>query len=437
MMKNQEEGIKEQAATAEQVPLDDGQAPEMNDVSGISKFKHYSKQMGPAWMAIALNIGGATVAAAVVVGSASGYKFLWALVPEVFTIWMACVLCTKLTLATGEGTISTVRKYLGEGAAWLSGISIFVVNAIFHAVNFLLAGMALEALFGVDQKVGSIVGLAFILLIVFNPAKGDRHIKVIETIIRLSIWGLFIAFVLVLFMVPIDWAQLFKGIFIPSLPSSSQEMAIFAGLLGAAIAVNVPVMAAYAIKERKWGKQRNGLSLFELIFTNIMLLLVQLVVIVATASTLFSEGTVVTSAVEAAQAFEPFAGKFAVYLFSIGLLAAVFTTLISQVLLSGYLITDTMKWKVDTKSVKFKLSQLFVSIFGVTAPLFGWNAFKAVIYGGAVNLTFMPIGIILWWIIANKSDVMKDLKLNKMSNIGVAVSLALVLMATIRFWFNL
>ncbi|WP_158734711.1 NRAMP family divalent metal transporter [Alteribacillus sp. YIM 98480] len=431
-----DQAVAEQAAT-EQAEIEPSDLQEANNATPLSKLMKYSKLMGPAWVAIALNIGGATIAAAVVVGSSTGFKFLWALVPEVFTIWIACILCTKLTLATGEGTIGAVRKFLGEGAALFTGICVFMVNAIFHAVNFLLAGMALETLFGVDQRLGSLVGLVFILLIVFNPAKGDRYIKIIETTLRISIWLLFLTFLLVLFMIDIPWGELFKGLFVPTLPNSSEEMATFAGLLGAAIAVNVPVMAAYGIKERKWGKRRSGLSIFEITFTHIMLLLVQLVVVIATASTLFQEGTVVTDGIVAAQALEPFAGGFAVYLFGIGLLASVFTTLVSQVLLSGYLITDTMKWKVDTKSTKFKLSQLAVVILGVTAPLFGWNAFQGVIYASAVNLTFMPVGIILWWLIGNKTNVMNELKLSKPMNISVALGLILVLIATIRFWINL
>ena len=69
----------------------------------------------------------------------------------------------------------------------------------------------------------------------------------------------------------------------------------------------------------------------------------QFIIITAVASTLFKTGQVVTAPVTAAKALEPFAGGASVYLFSFGLLGAVFTTIVSQVLISGFVITDTLK----------------------------------------------------------------------------------------------
>jgi Mn2+/Fe2+ NRAMP family transporter len=409
---------------------------EASDAVGFRKFSQYAALMGPAWLAIALNIGGATVAASVVLGSKTGFKFLWAIIPEVFAIWIVCVLFVRVTLATGDGPVAVARKHLGEAAAWVTGLSVFIVNTVFHAVQYMLIGITMKTIFGVDQRIGALAGLFFVLLIVFNPGKGRAYIKIIETVLRILVWALLLSFSTILFLVEIDWGDFFKGL-IPSAPANPDEAISFVGVLGAAIAINVPVLAAYGAKQRNWVPQHRGVSLFELTYTNIMLLLVQFVIIMAVGSTLFKAGQVVTAPVAAAKALEPFAGNASVYLFSIGLLGAVFTTMVSQVLISGFIITDTLKWNVDAKSRQFKMAELVVTVFGVTAPLFGWNAFKGVVYGSAFNLTFAPVIMILWFVMGNRQKTMGDLRADARMNIALILAFLIALLATLNFWVSL
>jgi Mn2+/Fe2+ NRAMP family transporter len=412
------------------------QLEEAARVGGFGKLIKYAGLMGPAWLAIALNIGGATVTASVVLGSKTGFKFLWAIIPEVFAIWVICILFVQVTLATGEGPVSAVRRHLGAAAAWVSALSVFLVNTVFHAVQYMLIGITMKTVFGVDQRVGALAGLVFVLIIVFNPAKGRAYIKLIETTLRVLVWTLLLSFLVILFLVDIDWAAFLRG-FIPSLPADADEAITFVGVLGAAIAINVPVLAAYGVKQRQWGPAYRHLSIFELTYTHIILVLVQFIIITAVASTLFKTGQVVTAPVTAAKALEPFAGGASVYLFSIGLLGAVFTTVVSQVLISGFLITDTLGWDVDAESFKFKLAECFVTLFGVTAPLFGWNAFKGVVYGSAFNLTFAPIIVVLWLVMANRQAVMGELKVSVKMNAALILAVMIALAATLNFWINL
>ncbi|MGM0432697.1 MAG: NRAMP family divalent metal transporter [Spirochaetota bacterium] len=404
---------------------------------GFDKFKKYVALMGPAWLAIALNIGGATVTASVVLASKVGYKFLWAIIPEVFIIWIVCVLFVRFSIITGEGPVSAARRYMGEAAAWITGISVFIVNLVFHAVQYYLVGLTVGTIFGIDQRIAALVGLAFVLLIVLNPGKGRNYIRIIEKTLRVLIWALLISFVVVLFMVEIDWGAFFKGLFLISGPANSDETITLIGLLGAAIAINVPVMAAYGASQRSWGPKHRGMSIFELTYTNIILMLVQFVVIMAVTSTLFVEGVVATSSIQAAKALAPFAGEASTILFSLGLLAAVFTTMVSQVFISGYIVTDTLKWEVEPKSTKFKLSMLLVTIFGVTAPLFGWNAFNAVVYGSAFNMTFAPLLVIFWMYMSNKKDILGQYKIKPLFNVGIVIATILILVSTFHFWFSL
>lgn len=408
---------------------------EANQKTGFSKLRAYAKLMGPAWLAIALNIGGATVANAGAVASTTGFTYLWSIAPQVFVICIVCILFVRMTLVTGKGPIDIARTYLGEWAGWVTGISIFVVNTVFHAIQYALVGNIMNTLFGVTPKIGSVIGFLFVVLIVLNPAKGDKSLKVIEAAMRYMVWILLASFILVLFVVPIDWAGAARG-FIPSFKGTSEELVLLSGLMGAAIAINVPALAAYGAKQSRWGTDRKNLSVFELIYTNLMLVVVQIVVMVAVASVLYPQGVVIKGAGTMAQTFEPFAGRASVVLMALGLLGSVLSTMVSQSLVSGYVLTDLFKQEVDLNSKKFKILEMVVTFFGLSAPLFGWNAFSISSYGSGFNLTFFPIVTVLLLIIANKESVMGEHKVSKAMNISVIIAILLSLMATANYWIN-
>ncbi|KUO73411.1 MAG: hypothetical protein APF77_09455 [Clostridia bacterium BRH_c25] len=407
-----------------------------NTKTGFSKLQAYAKLMGPAWLAIALNIGGATVANAGAVASKTGFTYLWAILPQVFVIWIVCILFVRMTLQTGHGPVSLAREYLGEWAAWITGVSIFIVNTVFHAIQYALIGNIMSTLFGVTPKIGTIIGFVFVLAVVLNPAKGEKSVKIIQQCLRWMVWLLLGSFILILFIVPIDWAGALKG-FIPTFKGTSQELVLLSGLMGAAIAINVPALAAYGAKQNKWGSERKSLSVFELTYTNFMLVFVQFAVIIATASVLFPQGIVVTGAGTMAATFEPFAGRASVVLLSLGLLGSVLSTMVSQCLVSGYIITDLLKWDADLTSNRFKISELVVTLFGLSAPLLGWNAFAISSYGSGFNLTFFPIVTILFLIIANKKEVMGELKASGRLNTSVIIAVLLSLLATGNYWVNI
>jgi Mn2+/Fe2+ NRAMP family transporter len=111
--------------------------------------------------------------------------------------------------------------------------------------------------------------------------------------------------------------------------------------------------------------------------------------------------------------------------------------MVSQCLVSGYIITDLLKWDADLTSKRFKISEMVVTLFGLSAPLLGWNAFSVSSYGSGFNLTFFPIVSVLFLIIANKSEVMGEITATKKLNVAVIVAVLLSLLATGNYWVNL
>ncbi|MCL1928684.1 MAG: divalent metal cation transporter [Treponema sp.] len=409
---------------------------EANAKTGISKYRAYMKLMGPAWLAVAMNIGGATVANAGSLASRTGFTYMWVLIPATFVICIVCIMVTRVTLKTGLGPISVARTYLGEWAAWVTGISVFIVNAVFHTIQYALVGNILKTLTGLPTQAGAIIGFVFVVFVVLNPATGDKKVQVIQMIMKWMVAILIASFVLILFIVPINWAGAFKG-FIPTMKGTPEELVLLAGLLGAGIAINVPCIGAYGARQNKWNYDRKSLSVFELIYSNFWFFMVQVIIILSVGSVLHPQGVVIMGAGAMAETFRPFAGNFSVTLLSLGLIGAVLSTMAMQVLMCGYLITDLLKWEVDLNSTRFKSSEIIVTFIGLIGVLSGWNAFSVSTYGAGFNLTFFPIVSILMLIIGNKKEVMKEAKMTTGLNIAVCVGILLSLTATINYWANI
>jgi len=408
---------------------------EANKQTGLAKFIQYSKLMGPAWFAVALNTGGATVANAGSLASRTGFTYMWALLPATFTIWIACIMFTKVTLNTGMGPIAVMRTYLGEWAAWITGISIFVVNSVFHAIQYALVGNIMNTLFGLPHQVGAIISFLFCAIVVLNPAGGDNSVKVVLKLMKWIVFILMISFIFILFIVPIDWAGAARG-FIPTMRGTPEEIVLLSGVVGASIAINVPSLGAYIARQNKWNASRQNLSVFELTYTNVIYFAMQAVIIIAVASVLYPQGIFVAGAAGMAETFRPFAGDFSVTLLSLGLLCAVLSTMAMQVLVAGYVITDLMKWEADMTSKKFKISEMTVTFFGLVGVLAGFNAFALAAYGSGFNMTFFPIVCGMMLIIGNKKSVMGENVLSRKMNIAIVLGIILALAGTANYWYN-
>ncbi len=254
--------------------------------------------------------------------------------------------------------------------------------------------------------------------------------------LQIMVWILLASFVIVLFTIDVPWGEVFKG-FIPQMNGGKDELITLAGLMGAAIAINVPMVGAYGCVQNKWTPKRFGLSMFENTFTNIMLWLVQAVVIIACASVLYPAGIIVTGAGTMAQTFQPFAGRFGVVLMCIGLLGSVLSTMASQLLAAGYFLTDAFGWEADLSSRRFKNCELVITLFGLSAPIIGWNAFALSTYGAGFNLTFFPIASMIMLYLYNRKDVMGENKAKPVMNVLIVIAIAISLIATVNYWVNL
>lgn len=406
----------------------EGSAAPMEERPGIIEML---KESGPAFLAGGLNIGGASITNAVLLASATGFLFGWVFFLATLAVWVATLACVKISIVTGKNPISVMIQDVHPIIGWANGIAILLVNLVFHTVQVVLGAAVLHTLFpGISQTIWGFIFVVLVAAFVLTP----RRSTLLETVLKVLIYGLTVAFVLSLFVVPIDWGQV-GTMFRFTLPTDAGAVLLFTAVLGSALAINVPTIQGYGSVTRTWGVKNFRVFRFETALTNLLLLFSSLAVMIVVGSTLFAEGVEVTSAVQAAQALEPLAGDFAAILFSVALFAAVFTTAGVQTLVSGYIVSDLAGWKPEIKDVKFKVVQIVMLLVALSVPLFNLNPFEWVAWGAAFNSTFMPIGIATWWYLINKTSLLGKYRANPLMNVGLAVAMLIAVTAAVRFWY--
>jgi manganese transport protein len=391
------------------------------------------KSSGPAWMAAGLNIGGATVTNSVLMAAATGFVLGWVFVIATFAIYVVTYVCVELTMVTGKNPIRLIREEISPLAGWAVGLAILLVNLVFHTMQVVLGGLVLNTLLPVNQTFWGFAIVILTALFALIPSKAATVVA--QQMLKWMVYLLSGSFLLTMFLVDIDWAGFFKGIFFFTIPTTKQSVLLFTAVLGSALAINVPAIQAFATKSSGWGKERLPLFRFETLLTNCFLLFVQLAVLIVVASTLFKANMQPKNAIQAALALAPLAGKFSTILFCVGLFGAIFSTMIAQTGVAAFTLSDTLGWDPEPGSKRFKLIQAGLLAIAFSVPLFGWNPFSFVTWGAAFNATFMPIGIAAWWYLINSKKVVGEYKAGTVFNIGLLVVFLIALVAAIRFWY--
>jgi manganese transport protein len=403
----------------------------LEDQGRVARWGYYFKESGPAWLAGGLNIGGASVTNAVILAAATGFIFGWVIIPAVVAIWIATYACVKISVVSGLNPIAVMREHVHPVVGWANGLAILLVNLVFHTVQVVLGASALQVLFpGLGIRAYGIAFVGAAALMALLP----RRSRVLERLLQFFLYLLALAYLVALFVVPIDWGGV-REMFTFTLPTDQNAVLLFTAVLGSALAINVPTIQGYGSIARGWGTDRLPLVRFETGMINLLLMFTSFAVIVVVGSTLYAQGIQATNAATAAESLRPVTGDFSAYLFAFGLLGAVLTTAAVQTAVAGYVTSDLAKWSPSISSGRFKAVQVAVLAVGLSIPFLGWDPFTWVSWGAAFNSTFMPIGIATWMYLINKRSLMGEYKAGPWLNAGLVLSLAIAIAAAVRFWY--
>jgi manganese transport protein len=375
------------------------------------RWKGYWGLSGPGWVQSALTLGAGSAGSAIFAGAVYGYKLLWVQPVAMFLGVMMFAAIGHQTLSTQARTYDVFWKKLHPSLALLWGFNVLLASVVWQFPQYSLGTAVFRDIFDVFQLDLPKEAAALFLLVTgtaicWSYEKGSRRsIRAFERILKYMLMFMVAAFLLVVIKTGINWGQLFKGYFSFHIPSTHEGITIVLGQLGAAVGVNMTFLYPYTLLARGWGKEHRGLKNFDLgVSMFFPFVLATSLVIIACANTLYAQGIQVNDAVDAAHALQPLAGlTFGRLVFSLGVLSMCLTTLIIEMLLCGFVLSEMLHFEFHGWA--YRLSTMVANV-GIVGAFYKMPLWLPVIVS-SFNLIMMPIAYICFFLLQNKKSYLQ------------------------------
>ncbi|MCU4924371.1 divalent metal cation transporter [Halobacteria archaeon AArc-dxtr1] len=357
----------------------------------LPKIKYVLLAVGPMAILMSASMGPGSISSLVVAGSELGYTAVWL---ALISGWLAAsvyYVSGKVCTLTGETPVEVVTRYThlivsillfaGLLYAWYFVISV-QGYLLYSTTDVLLPGL------------GSLLLPLVLFQILVIAAIFTGGFDIVKAVLGTLVVSLAIIFLVNTFYIGPDPASVGEGL-MPTLLEPGIGQIGFAGIVGGSIGVG-PVWYAYIVKDNGWGRDDLPFMAWDqVIFYGILFSVFSVGIYLSAAATL--QGVEVGGELDAATSLEPIAGQLAATLFTLGLWAAVFTTIGGMSAIGAYLIGDVINnlpGEVDIELSLDNRATKALTLFGIFLSTAGIS------FEGQPPLEIMAAGIGLLTLVA-------------------------------------
>jgi len=396
---------------------------EINNLSFLDKLKLRLKDFGPAFFIIGYVVGTGSVTSMVVSGAKFGLTLSWALLLSCFFTYFLLVAISKLTIVSGDTLMYNFKKTFGKPITLfiITALGVSIVSSCIGVMG-VVAEVTMEWI-SVKTSIsflnGSIVSIFFIVILIglFWSGKHENFIKVMSMLVGFMA----LAFIITSFMVLKETGTSIVEFF-PEIPKGTNTGLIIAGMVGTTMAGVCLASRSILVQEQDWGvndlKKENKDAMTSMIMT----FLISLAIMISATGTLYFKGIPVNDATDMMQALGPWAGNFALTLFTLGIIAAGLSSIFPNLLLFPWLISDYSNTPRDMKKPLFKIIVILVALSGLMVPILGGKPVWILIASQALSPFVMPLITLFLIILLNKKEVMKTHKTSLGMNLALGAT---------------
>ncbi|WP_246578363.1 Nramp family divalent metal transporter [Clostridium frigoris] len=386
----------------------------LSSIKNLLKKKHepklkalnFIRYIGPGLLVTVGFIDPGNWASNISAGGKYGYTLLWMVTLSTIMLILLQHNAAHLGIVTGnclsEASTATLNPKLNRmvlGSA--------VIAAVSTALAELLGGaIALNMLFGIPLKLGTILVLSFILCILYT----NSYKKLEKWIIGfVSLIG--ISFLFELSLVHVEWGKAMVGWIKPSFPSGS--LPIIMSVLGAVVMPHNLFLHSQVIQSRQWNledesviKKQLKYEFMDTFFSMIVGWAINSAMILIAATTFFAQKVQVTELSQAQQMLTPLLGNTASIVFAIALLFAGISSSVTAGMAGGSIFAGIFGKDYDINNIYTKLG-IGITLIGATIGIFFiTNPFKGLIYSQMLLSIQLPITIFLQIYLTSSKKVM-------------------------------
>ncbi len=380
-------------------------------------------------------------------GAQFGFGFIWLSLFSIPFMIVAQEMSARIAQVTGRGISGVIKQHYPRSILYSTVLLLFLANSLNIGAD--IAGMVaatrliIPVPFWFLAMFFTIISL--ILQIGLPYAKYSQFLKYLTLVL--------FAYVITAFLVKADWTDILRHTVVPHFEFSKQAIFLVTAILGTTISPYLFYWQAAQEIEQQRGEGRKTLSELRgttreeistmrkdvatgMIFSNIVMFFI----IAVTGLVLFSKGTAITTAADAAEALRPFAGNYAYLLFTIGIIG---TGLLAMPVLAGsasYAFSEAFSLnegldKQLKQAYGFYGVIILAMLIGLLINFIGVDPIKALIFSAVVNGLITPILLTLILLVSNNRKIMGEWKNGIWINtIGWLITIIMYLAGIATIW---
>lgn len=368
----------------------------------------FFKYLGPGLLVTVGFIDPGNWASNIAAGSGYGYHLLWMVTLSTFMLIVLQHNAAHLGIVTGLCLSEAASKYIHKT---LKDIILFtaVTAAIATAMAEILGGaIALEMLFHIPIKIGSIIILCIVLFCEFTNAY-----KRIEKLIILFVSLIGFSFLFEICISDIHWHYAFIGWIKPEFPKHS--MPVIMSVLGAVVMPHNLFLHSEIIQSRKWNLKEEAVIERQLkfefkdtLFSMMIGWAINSAMILMAAATFYHPGDMkqINDLTTAGTMLSPLLGNIASIIFAVALLLAGISSSITAGMAGGTIFSGIFNEPYDISHKKTKYGVLITMLPAAFLILLIQSPFQGLIYSQMFLAIQLPITIFTQLYLTSSKKVM-------------------------------
>lgn len=353
------------------------------------------KYIGPGLLVTVGFIDPGNWAANVAAGSLHGYSLLWMVTLSTIMLILLQHNAAHLGIATGLCLAEAATLHLSPAVSRPVLFSACLAACATAMAELLGGAIALEMLFSIPLKLGTVMLLALVLWLLFGTAyrKLERFIIGFVSLIGLS-------FIYELWLVPTDWHAAVRGWVMPAFPPGA--LPIIMSVLGAVVMPHNLFLHSEIIQSRQWNRESDAVIRYQLKFEFLDTLVsmgvgwaINSAMILMAAATFFSQRLAVSELPQAERMLQPLLGNTAAQVFALALLFAGVASSITAGMAGGSIVAGMFGEPFNSGDRHTRLGIAATLLVGATAIFLVEDTFEGLIYSQVLLSIQLPWTIFL------------------------------------------
>ena len=288
------------------------------------------------------------------------------------------------------------------GIGWVLAALVFIGGMVFNIGNIAGTGLGLNAMLGLDAKIGGAISAVVAILIFLSKKAGMALDRIVVMLGAIMI--LLMLYVAIVAAPPVGDA--IRNVVLPE----KIDFLIITTLIGGTVGGYITYAGAHRMIDSGTSgvehvKSISNISTLAIIVTGVMRVLLFLAILGVVAG-----GVALTSDNKAAEAFGHAAGPIGIRAFGVILWAAALTSVIGAAYTSVSFITK----RTTPERTRNLITVAFILVCGIIFMFLGKAPATLLIFAGAFNGLILPVGFaVLLWVAWRRRDLLNGYKYPK------------------------